>query len=655
MQPDIIFKGTPTDEQIETDPLGRTEYTYQVTKSTKDKLDLLDIKGELSASIMGGLIEVSGSGRYLKDTRTKVNSSSMTCRLYVQTEQDTIYLRKDSMKDIVDLNLLSNLGGNQEATHVVTSVLYGASGLVEAKYSFSDSQEQQRIEGSLGAKFQTIGLKIEGKGQLENDEKKHETYDNFTFSWKCDVGEDDANLPITFEDAVVKMTSLPTLIKGKDGEGRGVPIKVWLTPLSQIAEMYQTELQAHVIYSSIAEDSLAEIMSYYTKVEENVLKLQDLVANLTDDATLVRTEQVKKARDALTAGEKEKAKLQMTLKQALLDIRSGKEDTQGLDQWKIDFEDGVLSDSKIQETENEFFTDLKNKKLMTEAENKGVKVLRKGDFLPDDGHQYVLYTRIFEDDLFEDSNNHRNIFMRLQKTEKKIPKASSEEEENSVDDKTEFFWVDQDLWGQDVTDIMIIERRFGGIKDDNVKDRYEDELKRNLVDMSNGETWESDMVSQYAVNLEVKCPNFYISKDCKSQKVTWQCKKCKDEEKPIQLDVSFKDEGKIAIIVCTSCEMAYQFPILEEGSAFFEGFPSFKCDTFMTHGFTYVAYGDQFEAQIESLIQQIEDARNADQIPEDFDEHDLDGDGKLTIDEAKPLFRKVEDLAIELDQLKVSN
>merc|ERR1711860_8615 len=113
----------------------------------------------------------------------------------------------------------------------------------------------------------------------------------------------------------------------------------------------------------------------------------------------------------------------MTLKQALLDIRSGKEDTQGLDQWKIDFEDGVLSDSKIQETENEFFTDLKNKKLMTEAENKGVKVLRKGDFLPDDGHQYVLYTRIFEDDLFEDSNNHRNIFMRLQKTEKKIPKA----------------------------------------------------------------------------------------------------------------------------------------------------------------------------------------------------------------------------------------
>ena len=89
-----------------------------------------------------------------------------------------------------------------------------------------------------------------------------------------------------------------------------------------------------------------------TNVEENVLQLQDLVANLTDDATLVRTEQVKKARNALKAGEKEKAKLQMTLKQALLDIRSGKEDTQGLDQWKIDFEDGVLSDSKIQETEN---------------------------------------------------------------------------------------------------------------------------------------------------------------------------------------------------------------------------------------------------------------------------------------------------------------
>ena len=114
---DTIFKDNPTEDQIESSSLGKTDYQYQVTKSTKDKLQLLDIKGELSASIMGGMIEVSGSGRYLKDTRTKVNSSSMTCRLYVQTEQDTIFLRMGDLKEKVDLNLLSKLDQNQIFSH----------------------------------------------------------------------------------------------------------------------------------------------------------------------------------------------------------------------------------------------------------------------------------------------------------------------------------------------------------------------------------------------------------------------------------------------------------------------------------------------------------------------------------------------------------
>ena len=577
----------------------------------------------------------------------------MTCRLYVQTEQDTIFLRKGNLKEKVDLNLLSKLDQNQEATHVITSVLYGASGLVEAKYSFSDSQEQQRIEGSLGAKFQKLGISIEGKVEMEHDEKNHETIDNFTFSWQCDVGDDDAPLPITFEQAVVKMTTLPKLIKGDDGKGRGVPIKFWLTPLKQVADMYEQELQAHATYSTIAADSLEDVMNYCTKLEENILKLQDLVANLTHDEALVRIERVQEAQDALTTGQKEEAKLKMTLKDALLSIRSGG-DTQVLEQWKVDFESGVLSDSKIQETTNAFHNDRKIKEQMTQAQNKGVKILRNHEFLPDDGHQYVLYTKIFDTELFDESNNLRRLFVNLKETETKIPKASSEEDSHH-DKKIQFYWIDQDLSGQDC-DITIIERKFGCIKDANVKERYEKELEMNLIDMSDGEPWDPRKVSSYACNLEVKCPNFYKSKDCKSDEVTWMCKKCQVEEAPIKLDVCHKDEGKIAIIVCINCKMACQFSMLEEGpNGFFNGSPSFKCDCLMTHGYCYVTYGDEFKAEIESLVQQIEDARNADQIPEEFDEHDLDGDGKLTPDEAKPLFRKFEDLAHEVRQLKVSS
>ena len=69
----------------------------------------------------------------------------MTCRLYVQTKQATILLRKDNLREKVDMSVLEN---HPEATHVVTSVLYGATGLVEAKYEFSDAQEEKKIKGS---------------------------------------------------------------------------------------------------------------------------------------------------------------------------------------------------------------------------------------------------------------------------------------------------------------------------------------------------------------------------------------------------------------------------------------------------------------------------------------------------------------------------
>ena len=645
-QIDTIFKASPDAEQIECKDLGLTEYKYVVTKSTQDKLQLLNIHGELSASLMGGLIEVSGSASYLKDTRKKMNSSSMTCRLNVQTKQEKIFLRADDLRAKVDMTVLEN---HPEATHVVTSVLYGATGLVEAKFEFSDAQEEEKIKGSLGAKFQKMGMKIEGQIDIETDQHDIATDERFSFSWKCDVMDDNSNLPVTFEEAVKKMTSLPSLIKGS-GDGKGVPLKVWLMPLSQVAEMFKQELQAHAIYQTISGDSLVEIMSYYTKLENNILELKDIVHDLTEDKSLVHSRKVQEAQEALTAGEKEKAKLQGTLKQALLDIRSGKSTTQDLDEWIIQFQESVLADSRIQKTKNEFRLDVKNKKFMTEARKMGVMVLTEDDYLPDnlDGHDFVLYTDLFTEELQDTSNEHRKTFMQLRLSEENKKNSSEGDNENNFDKTTKFYWQDFNLCGKE-GEIKIEERKYGNIIDSDVKQRYKDELGLNLVDMSSGSFWDAGKISKDAVDFKIRCPRVFKKGKtaCSSGLPAWQCKFCKD---PIIFDTRQEGDNKIGVITCKKCMKAYKVPITTDvaGLALFLDRLLFKCNDTANHGFSYEKYDDNdakdFQAQMAKLVDDIMEKRG--EIPDYFDGLDLDGDNKLTPEEAKPLLERLQALEV---------
>ena len=570
----------------------------------------------------------------------------MTCRLYVQTKQATILLRQDNLREKVDMSVLEN---HPEATHVVTSVLYGATGLVEAKYEFSDAQEEKKIKGSLGAKFQTLEFGIGGQVDIKTNQKDIVKDDRFSFSWKCDVGDDNSDLPISFEDAVAKMTKLPSLVKAS-GDGKGVPLKVWLMPLTQVAEIFKEELQAHAIYKTISGDSLVEIMSYYTKLENNILELRDIVQNLTEDKSLVRSLKVQEAQEALTAGEKEKAKLQEILKQALVDIRSGNSTTQDFDQWIIRFQDSVLSDSRIQKTKNAFRLDVKNKKFMTQAREKGVQVLTEDDYLPDnlDGHDFVLYTDLFTEEQQHISNEHRKTFMQLKLSEENKQKTSEGGDENDSDKTTKFYWQDFNLCGQE-GEIKIEERKFGNIIDTEVKQRYEYELGLNLIDMSSGEFWDAGKVSKDAVDFKVRCPRVFKrgKAACSSGLPTWQCKFCKD---PIIFDICQVVDNKIGVITCKKCMKAYTVPITSDLMAL--GPPVnhllFKCNDTANHGCSYEKYvnnnSKDLQAQMAKLLDDIMEKRS--DVPDYFCGLDLDGDNKLTPEEAKPLLERLQALEV---------
>ena len=134
------------------------------------------------------------------------------------------------------------------------------------------------------------------------------------------------------------------------------------------------------ICQAIEDASLTKIMSYYQKLDDNILELQELVNELTKDEALVRSESLIKAQDALTKGEEVRAMLQGKFRKALVDIRSGGS-TDLLDNWIEEFTQGDLGDSKVLATKLSFEMDLSNVRSMKTAQKEGVIVISRNEFV----------------------------------------------------------------------------------------------------------------------------------------------------------------------------------------------------------------------------------------------------------------------------------
>uniref|UniRef100_A0A3B3Q9Z9 Fibronectin type-III domain-containing protein n=1 Tax=Paramormyrops kingsleyae TaxID=1676925 RepID=A0A3B3Q9Z9_9TELE len=192
--------------------------------SVEDKAGALDIDASLKASFIGGLVEVDGSAKYLKDTKASKKQARVTLKYKTTTK-------------FMQLSM-SHLGrGNVKhpyvfekgiATHVVTAVLYGAQAFFVFDREVSESEDQQNMEGNLQVMIKKISsLSIDGKGSLELTDTDRATVEKFSCIFYGDFAL--KQNPVSFQDAVDTYKTLPTLL-GEKG-GNAVPVRVWLLPL----------------------------------------------------------------------------------------------------------------------------------------------------------------------------------------------------------------------------------------------------------------------------------------------------------------------------------------------------------------------------------------------------------------------------------------
>ncbi|XP_067463006.1 verrucotoxin subunit beta-like [Thunnus thynnus] len=209
---------------IQERPQHCNDFQIVASESIADKSSALNVEASLKASFLGGLVEVGGSAKYLKDSKTSKHQVRVTLKYHATTKMKQLsmnHLGRDNVKhpDVFDKAI---------ATHVVTGILYGAQAFFVFDREVSDEESHQDIQGNMKVMIEKIPtITVGGEGSVQMETKDIEKVEKFSCKFHGDFLL--KKTPTSFQDAIQVYQSLPQLL-GTNGEN-AVPMKVWLMPL----------------------------------------------------------------------------------------------------------------------------------------------------------------------------------------------------------------------------------------------------------------------------------------------------------------------------------------------------------------------------------------------------------------------------------------
>ncbi|XP_048056666.1 stonustoxin subunit alpha-like [Megalobrama amblycephala] len=220
-----------------------TDLKFSSSDSLSSKSKLLDISASLKVSFLLGLVEVGGSGKFLRDTKSSHRQSRVTMYYSETTRYEQL-----TMSQLGQVTY-PQVFDQKTATHVVVAVLYGAHAAMVFDQSISEEENKQKVEGELSYYIKGIArdlTKGEGSVDMKYDEKEKLEKISCTFHGDFVLEKN----PTTYMEALETYKTLPTLLK--KNPQNVVPIKVWLHPL-HLLNKKAAKLQREITTSLISD------------------------------------------------------------------------------------------------------------------------------------------------------------------------------------------------------------------------------------------------------------------------------------------------------------------------------------------------------------------------------------------------------------------
>ena len=266
------------------EPQPNSNFEIIAEDSIKDKMLSLGVEGSLSLSLVGGLVSVSGSAKFVHDRKSSKNTARVTLKYNCTSKFQQLTMEKLATTNI----RYPDVFDKGAATHVVTAVLYGAEAFFIFDREVSQGEKYHDIHGQMEALIKAMPTYVDIGGSADVGIKKAEKTE--TEKFQCKFYGDvilDKN-PATFQQAVEVYQQLPKHFKSTT-----VPKKVWLYPLSalnskaarmvkEISTSLVIQTQQiiegfHVVQMRSADLSKSRVCEYFTSFREQLSKFQEMV------------------------------------------------------------------------------------------------------------------------------------------------------------------------------------------------------------------------------------------------------------------------------------------------------------------------------------------------------------------------------------------
>uniref|UniRef100_A0A8C1U480 Fibronectin type-III domain-containing protein n=1 Tax=Cyprinus carpio TaxID=7962 RepID=A0A8C1U480_CYPCA len=253
-------------EQLEQNICSRpqinTDFTVTASDSIKDKSNLLNIEGALNLSVLGGLVQVSGAAKYLKDNKTSFIQQRLVLHYHSTSEFKELTVNQLPSENIPD-------DVHNTATHVVTGILYGADACFVFDRQVSSDEDKSAVKGEVKMALEKLlgVISIDANADLNMNDTEKTAVKNFTCTFYGDFQL--PSNPTTFEDAMKVFADLPKLLK--DNQKLAVPLRVWLYPLHKLHS------RASKLQRDISMDLMLETESVIESLYTAEMKCSDLL------------------------------------------------------------------------------------------------------------------------------------------------------------------------------------------------------------------------------------------------------------------------------------------------------------------------------------------------------------------------------------------
>ncbi|XP_017208424.1 uncharacterized protein isoform X1 [Danio rerio] len=207
-------------EHVSSRPQTRTDLTFSSSDSLSTKFSHLDVSGSLKVSFFGGLLELGGSARYLRDTKSSTRQSRFTMYYSGITRYEELSMNK------LGTITYPQVFEQKSATHVVIAVQYGAQAAVVFNRMISEEENFEKTERELQVMLEEI-FKYNIQDDSQRSNEVNEFVERITCTFHGDLHPDHSCA--TYEDALELFKNLPKMLK--ENPQNAVPVKVWLYPL----------------------------------------------------------------------------------------------------------------------------------------------------------------------------------------------------------------------------------------------------------------------------------------------------------------------------------------------------------------------------------------------------------------------------------------